>query len=257
VGARLEVEQVRVERGRPADGLARVVDQDVEPGERALEVAREDLDGGGVPQVQAVDVQAVLPVREVALARVALRGVVGEARGGDHRSTGAEHLEGGLEADLDPRPRDHGDPAVEGDGLEALVVIEGRAIGAQRVIEEVEAREVRLADVAALRLLQRRTFGGGGVRGLPPARPRRRGEPQGRGGDEHGGQPRGPDPRRGAHVAIGRLLPLLLPPPELLHQPRRFVARRARGAARGEDQRLPLLRRHVGEERAVGDDRLQ
>jgi hypothetical protein len=69
-----------------------------------LDVAREDLDGRRVAQVEAVHVQAVLPVGEVGLARVAGSRVVREARGRDHAAAGPQHLERRLEADLHPRP---------------------------------------------------------------------------------------------------------------------------------------------------------
>ena len=250
MGAGLEVEQVRIEGRRPAHRLAGVVDQDVEAAEAPFEVPREDLDRRRVAQVEPVDLEAVLPLREVALARVALGGVVGKARGGDHLAAGAQDLERGLEADLHPRARDHRHAAVQRGGLEALVVVEGRAVRAQRVVEEMKPGEVRLADVAALGLAERRAV-------RLRAFPRRRGDPRRGGRHEDGGLARRADPGRRARLAIVVLHLLLLAPAELLHQPGGLVPRRTRGPSRGEDQGLPLGRRNVGQESAVRDDRFQ
>ena len=99
-----------------------------------------------------MDLQALAPVGEVGLARVAPGGVVREARGGHHGGAGAQQLEGRLVADLDPRPGDEGHAAVEVGRLEALLVVELGARGAQRVVEGVQRLVLDLADVAGLRL---------------------------------------------------------------------------------------------------------
>ena len=51
---------------RPAHGLRRVVDQDVERGLRLSQVAREDLDARRVAQVEPVDLQPVAPLSKSA-----------------------------------------------------------------------------------------------------------------------------------------------------------------------------------------------
>ena len=156
-------QQVLIEAGRTAHGLAGVVHDDVEPRERVLDIAREDLDARRVAQIEAVDVEAVFPFPEVGLARVAQRRVLGEARGGDDFAARPEHLERGLEADLHARSGDKADAAFEGGRLEPLRVVEVGALRAHRVVEVVELRELRLADVAGPRLLQLAGRGGLGL----------------------------------------------------------------------------------------------
>ena len=65
-GLRLAVEHVAVELGRAPHGLARVVDDEVEPVARRLEVVAERLDARGVAQVEPEDLEPVAPVAEVA-----------------------------------------------------------------------------------------------------------------------------------------------------------------------------------------------
>ena len=79
------VHHVPVERGRAAHRLARVVDDEVEPAARGVEVAAERLDARRVAQVEAEDLEPVAPVVEVGLARVPQRGVAREAGGDDER----------------------------------------------------------------------------------------------------------------------------------------------------------------------------
>ena len=109
--AQLALQQVRVEAGRTAHRLRRVVDEDVQPVVRLLDVPREELHAGRVPQVEPVDLQPVRPVREVGLARVALRRVVGEAGGGDDLRARAQQHQRRLVADLHARAGDQRDLA--------------------------------------------------------------------------------------------------------------------------------------------------
>ncbi len=68
--ARLDLHHVPVEVRRPAHGLAGVVDDEVEPVARLVQVPAERLDARRVPQVEAVDLEPLAPVVEVGLLRV-------------------------------------------------------------------------------------------------------------------------------------------------------------------------------------------
>ena len=61
------VEHVPIELGRPANGLARVVDDEVEPVVRRAHVLAEALDARRVPQVEPEDLQSVTPLVEIRL----------------------------------------------------------------------------------------------------------------------------------------------------------------------------------------------
>ena len=74
---RARLQHVPVELGRPAHGLAGVVDDVVEPVVGREQVVAERLDARRVAQIEAVDLEPVPPVGEVGLLRVA----GGESRG--------------------------------------------------------------------------------------------------------------------------------------------------------------------------------
>ena len=119
-----------------------------------VEEAREQLDARAMAQIQAVDLQAVREGFEVGFAREALRGVARKARGDDHARAGAQHHQRGLVADLQARAGDQRGLADQRRRLEALLVVELRARLAHRVVEEVQPAVLRLAHVAAARVLQ-------------------------------------------------------------------------------------------------------
>ena len=79
----LSLEHVPVELGRPAHGLAGVVDDEVEPVVVRAQVVAERLDARRVAQVEPEDLEPVAPLLEVVLACVPLGRVAGEARGHD------------------------------------------------------------------------------------------------------------------------------------------------------------------------------
>ena len=79
--------------------------------------------------------QPVLPLVEIVLGCVALRGVLREARRGDHDTAAAEKLQAAAVANLDTGAGDNADPVVEASNLLALGIIELGAVGAQLVIE--------------------------------------------------------------------------------------------------------------------------
>ena len=101
VGRRgLALQHVPVELGRPAHGLAGVVDDEVEPLPRREQVRAERLDARRVAQVEPEDLEPVAPDVEVGLARVPGRGVAREAGRDDQLRARAQQLDAGLVADL-------------------------------------------------------------------------------------------------------------------------------------------------------------
>ena len=121
---------------------------------RRRQVLAERLDARRVAQVEAVDLEAVAPVVEVGLLRVARGRVAGEPRRDDQVSAGAQQLDPRLVADLHPSAREHRDPALEVGRLRALREVERGARRAELVVEGVELPVGLLADVAVL-LLER------------------------------------------------------------------------------------------------------
>ena len=67
-GARLGRQEIFIETRRATHGLAGVVDYEVESLKRVLDVAGKDLDARRMPQVEAMNVKAVFPFREIGLA---------------------------------------------------------------------------------------------------------------------------------------------------------------------------------------------
>ncbi len=148
----LALEHVPVELGRPAHGLAGVVDDEVEPVVVRAQVVAERLDARRVPQVEPEDLQPLAPLLEVVLARVPLGRVAGEARGHDQVRAGAQELDPRLVADLDPPAGEECDPAAQVGGLRPLGEVEVGALGAELVVERMDLAVELLADVAVLRL---------------------------------------------------------------------------------------------------------
>ena len=140
LGRALELEHVAVELGRPADGLAGVVDDVVEPVVGREQVVAELLDARRVAQIEAVDLEPVLPVGEIGLLRVAGGRVAREPRRHDQVGAGAEQLDPGLVADLHAAARQHRDAALEVGGLGALGEVELGARRAELVVERDAAR---------------------------------------------------------------------------------------------------------------------
>ena len=114
---RLRVEHVAVEVGRPPDGLAGVVDDEVQPLARLAEVVAERLDARRVAQVEPEDLEPVAPLVEVGLLRVAGGRVAREAGRDDQACPGAQQLDPRLVADLDPPAGEERYPAGQVGGL--------------------------------------------------------------------------------------------------------------------------------------------
>ena len=139
---------VRVELRRTPDGLAGVVDDEVEALARGDEVAAERLHGGRVAQVETEDFEPMTPIAEVGLLRVARRGVAREPCRDDEVRAGAEELQAGLVADLDAPAGEQRDTAAQVRELRARGEIDIGAGGAELIVEVVDARVGLLADVA-------------------------------------------------------------------------------------------------------------
>ena len=140
LGRALELQHVPVELGRPAHGLAGVVDDVVEPLVGREQVVAELLDARRVAQIEAVDLEPVLPVGEIGLLRVAGGRVAREPRRHDQVGAGAEQLDPGLVADLHPAARQHRDAALEVGGLRPLGEVELGARRAELVVEGCSSR---------------------------------------------------------------------------------------------------------------------
>ena len=98
---RLRECKMAVELGRAADGLRRIVDEDVEPWKHTQKVGRKELDRRGMPKVEAIELKTVTPLVEVRLTRVTPGSVRGEACGADDSCACTQKLERHVVPDLD------------------------------------------------------------------------------------------------------------------------------------------------------------
>jgi hypothetical protein len=144
----LAFHHVLVERRRAPHGLTGVVDDEVEAVVRREELVAERVDARRVAQVEAEDLEAVRPLLEVGLARVARGRVAREARRDDEPRAGAEELEAGLVADLDAAAGEERGTAAEIGELRALREVEIAAGGTELIVEVMERGVVLLAHVA-------------------------------------------------------------------------------------------------------------
>ena len=150
LGRGLAVEHVPVEGRRAPHGLARVVDDEVEPVAGRQEVRAEGLDARRVPQVEPEDLEPVAPVLEVRLGGVAARPHRAGTGGDDQRGAGAQQLDPGLVADLHAPAGEQRDAAAQVGRLRPLGVVEVAARRAHLVVERVQLPVRLLADVAVL-----------------------------------------------------------------------------------------------------------
>src|SRR5439155_6388927 len=121
--------------GRAADGLAGVVDDEVEPVAGREQLVAEGLDARRVPEVEPEDLEPVSPAAEVRFPGVARRRVAGEAGGDDQPGAGPEQLNAGLVADLDASAGEQRSAAREVGSLGALGIVELGAGRTELVIE--------------------------------------------------------------------------------------------------------------------------
>ena len=161
----------------------------------------------------------------------------GEAGGDDQLGAAAQELDPGLVADLDPTPGEQRHRARQVGGLAALGVVEGGAVGAQLVVEVVNAGVLGLTHITVLRLDGLAEAGISHV-GLLEAN---RWEHVGR--REHRLGPQGADTGAGEHVVVAAELlgPLGLAPS--LDPQAAFVGIATEHITRGVQQRSAFLNR--------------
>ena len=145
---RLLRHHVRVELGRPADGLAGVVDDEVEALARGDQVAAERLHARRVAQVETEDLEPMAPVAEVGFLRVARRGVARKPGRHDEVRAGAQELQAGLVADLHAPAGQQRDASAQIRQLGARGEVDVGAGGAELIVEGVDVGVRLLADVA-------------------------------------------------------------------------------------------------------------
>ncbi len=148
----LDLHHVSVEIGWSTHGLACVVDDVVEAIPRVEDVMAERLDARCVAKVEPEDLEAVTPLVEVGLGRVAGSRVAREPGGHDQRGAAAQQLDAGLVADLDSTTREQSDGSVQVGQLAPLAVVEVGAGEAELVVEVVDGAVLLLAHVAVLQL---------------------------------------------------------------------------------------------------------
>ncbi len=246
---RFPFEQMSEKAGRPAHGLAGVVEEVIESRQPSDQEPREQLDARGVAQVETMDLQSVAKIGVIGFGRIPVGGVDGKARRHDDVRAGAQQLQGRLESNFDAGAGDHGPAAAQIRGLLTLGVVEVPALGAHRVVVAVQPGIRLLADVADPLLGERGT--GRVLRlvaGFRPLQPQRR---------EGGRAALNPLARLLDDPAVLRPCGGSLGPPESLGHARHIVPFGLRDQA-GEHQELAApLRRDRGEVRAIRLDRPQ
>src|SRR5688500_5746635 len=136
----------------PANGLAGIGDDGVEPVARLEQLAAERLDAGRVPEVEPEDLQPVAPLGEIRLASVAGGRIAWKACRNDQLRAGAKQLEARLIADLHATAGEQRDAPAQVGELRPLREVELRALRAELVVEVMDRLVVALADVAVLEL---------------------------------------------------------------------------------------------------------
>ena len=135
----------------PPDGLAGVVDDEIQPVPGLQQVMAEGLDAGCVPEIEPEDLEPVAPFGEVGLPGVPSGRVAGKPGGDDEVGARPEQFDPGLKADLDPAAGQQRHPARQIGQFRPLPEIERRTHRAELVVEVVDGGIVPLAGVAVLR----------------------------------------------------------------------------------------------------------
>lgn len=154
------IHHVGIEIGRAPDGLAGVVDDEIETVARGNEMGAEGLDTGGVAEIEPEDLKTVAPFGEVGFLGITFGGIAGEPGGDDQACAAAQEFESGLVPDLDAAAGEQGDPAAQVGELGAFEGVEVTAFGAELVVEVMDLGEVAFADVAAVGFLEFGALGG-------------------------------------------------------------------------------------------------
>ncbi|TPW15190.1 MAG: hypothetical protein FD127_938 [Acidimicrobiaceae bacterium] len=239
------IHHVTVEVGGPPDGLARVVDDEVESVAGFDEVMAESLDTRRVAQIETEDLETMAPLREVGLARISPRRVAWETSGDDEMGAGAQQLDACLVSDLHPAAGEQCHPAAQVGCLSSFGEVEVGTWGTHLVVERMDLRVLLLADVAVLRV-QRLTF----------VRFHRNGREHVRSG-EHRPGPKRPDAGARQRALISQdLLGLELTALRLDLAPSLLDVGRVHVAGSTQQTRA-ILERQRGQQRTIGDDRLQ
>ena len=113
----------------------------------------ERFDARRVAEIEAEDLEAIVPFGKVRLLCIAARAVARKPRRHDQVRTAAQQLQPRLVADLDATARQQRDTSSEIRTLVALAVVDFRAGGAQLIVEVMELRVLLFADVAMLKLV--------------------------------------------------------------------------------------------------------
>ncbi len=194
-------------------------------------------------------------------ARVPERGVAREAGGHDELGARPQQLDPGLVADLDPTAGEEGDATAQVRRLGALGEVEVRARRAELVVEVVHQRELLLADVAVLRILQQPVLldGPAVIEPVVPDEIVGR-EAFGREDVRRGEhRPRSQPADAGAREHVFVALQLFGPLPALarLDPAAALLDVRAEDVGGGVDESDALVLPHDLEPRRIGDDRLE
>src|SRR6185437_7711339 len=107
------IHHVLVEGWRATNGLAGVVDYEIETVARAQHLGAERLDAGSVAQVESVNGEAIAPLREVRFLYVASGGIARKTRRDYEVCTCTQQLDASLISDLDASAGDEGDAAAQ------------------------------------------------------------------------------------------------------------------------------------------------
>ena len=146
---------VRVKFRWSANGLARVVDDEIEPWQTLQQLSAQVLDAGRVAHVETEDFQAMSPLAEIRLLRVTARRIARKASGHDEPRTGAQKFETGLIADLHASTGEQRDAAIQVGQFGPFVEIELRAWWTHLIVKMVDGREFLFLNVAMLRIYLR------------------------------------------------------------------------------------------------------
>src|SRR5258706_14475502 len=141
-----------VEIGRAADSLAGVVDNEIQSLLRRQPFLAERFDARRMPEIEAVDLEAVGPLIEIVLASVASRRVARKSRRDDQAGAGAKELDARLIADFHASTGQQGNATTQVRELSAFREILIGAGDAQAVVEMVDRREFLFADITLARV---------------------------------------------------------------------------------------------------------
>ena len=98
-------EHVSIKFRRPADGLTRIIDDEIQPLEMLFQISTKPLHAWGMAHIESKDMQAMFPVLKVLLLRVSERGIHGESRCDDQCRASPQEFNACLVTDFDPSPR--------------------------------------------------------------------------------------------------------------------------------------------------------